>query len=678
MKQQIEIKPEIVDLKRKISQCVSAYSADYERQFQDKLFMNGDQWDHVIAKKRNGKKRPTPVLNITRKHVEGYVTQLRMNPFGINVDGMAEKKTLDVLRAKIRKIERKGRFKEVVENAFEDACSHGRGFVVVETDYMDKAKTKACIRYRMINDFRSVMLGPHRMVDGSDAKYAIWIDSVERKGNESSTCNYAYVDLDIPEGNVGSCTLYQLEEKDGETQCHIYKYVGDELEDDMWLPIDCLPVVPFYGVRYTDQTGHSDWTGEVSRVRDVATAINYYYASEIELASKAPKAPLMVAQQQIEGLEDQLKSLATEDPSAIVYKAIALANGQMVPVPQRLDNTAQTQWLIQSVEASMRNFASITGVLNDPTAGMGGTSGKDSLIRGSVQEKGSSPYLDNGAQSIEQLGRVTVKLMPTTYDYPEIIEVENDNGEVERVQVNISQLAVDWGDVDVEVSAGPAYESRRKENLDRLITLAQASGNFALVADLIASDLDTPNAKKIAKRFASMLPPEARDNKEMDQETMQLIQTAQSALQAEQQKAQMLEQALMATTQQLESERFTSKSNAEAMLLKADLDNQTKITIARINSQTDLLKQQMANDAKAGSDQAGIEKTLLTIEADAEKQRQKAIADFLAKQAEAPPAVVVTNDQFAGIPDSQVYRDTGAEQALMDLNALTDGQNQTI
>lgn len=660
--------------KRLIDDAKERYQSDYDRQFADVLFRDGSQWDSRLLALRSKKKRPVPVLNITRRHVERIVSSLRMNPFGINVDGDFEEGIDQILRAKIRKIEKKARMKEAIEFAVESAVTCGRGFVVVDTKFMDAKKTKLSICVSPVTDFRSVMIDPmSKEVDGSDMEWAIKLDSDVKSDHHGEQKDYAFKGMSLGKNEVGTATLWELiEGEDGNNSCKITKLEGDLITFEETLDIPYVPVIPFYGMRYQTDS-HCDWTGEVSRVSDVQRAINYYYGSEIELASKAPKAPILASKEQVSGLEEQYKNLATDDPAVLLYNSVSTSNGSPLPPPTRMDNVAQNGFLMQSVEASMRNFSAVTGVLNDAMeTNANDQSGKAVLLRQSAQERGSVAYLDNGAQSVEQIGRIVTRLIPKVCDYMETVEVETEQG-IEKIQVNFSQLPIDWDSVEVNVSAGPSYEARRKENLNMMIDLAQKSGNFNMMADLIANDIDSPNAKKLAKRFAKLLPPELKDDA-IDPMAMQAIQSAENALQAESQKSQMLEQALQTATQQIQSLEWQMNNNDRVLLTKTQMDNETKLSIARMQAEAGLTKQMMANEAKTEDNETKLAINLQDIEAQAKAKQADLVASYVKMQSEEPPIVVAQNDQFAGISDNVVNRDTGSMDALSQLGGITDGQ----
>jgi hypothetical protein len=126
------------------------------------------------------------------------------------------------------------------------------------------------------------------------------------------------------------------------------------------------------------------------------------------------------------------------------------------------------------------------------------------------------------------------------------------------------------GRYDIRVTAGPSYTTMREEARESMLDFARYLPNSAaLIADMIAENMDWPKAEAVAERLKKTLPPGiAEDDTDQEEITPQMVQQA-------------IQEAVMATQEQLdnkiammeaETKRMAAESKAETDEFKALTD----------------------------------------------------------------------------------------------------------
>jgi len=178
--------------------------------------------------------------------------------------------------------------------------------------------------------------------------------------------------------------------------------------------------------------------------------------------------------------------------------------------------------LIQVVEQAARDVETTTG-LHAPAMGHGAAlmSEKSMMSQAEKGDRGVFMFGDNLQKSIAYTGKVLVDLIPKIYDTERLVRVLGEDGTSEVIKINeaafdeFNQTVIDeqtgnqvivndlsQGRYDVETVTGAAYTTKRKESLEQLIELANASPEFAEISgDLIAKNIDALEGQEIADRM---------------------------------------------------------------------------------------------------------------------------------------------------------------------------------
>lgn len=648
-------------VQEKMSTLNGYWSQTYDYMEDQLEFRDGDQWDDKIESERTTDGRPSLVLNMTKTYVNRIVNPMRQNPVGVRIN-TDDTDFTELLSGIVREVEHKSRAVEAYETAYENAVTCGLGWIKVGTDYENDESLEQKISIEIVRNPMSVWLDPFSdRIDGSDAKYGVCVTYMDSKaakeeyGDEAVGQGMAGIDIyekwTVPDDSTADVTYYELETKkikrywleDGTTvdeepefyvqmreieekQCKVVRFVGNKLiGEPMYLPIPFLPLIPVYGDRLNLQR-YSDIRlgGLIHWIQDSQKMVNFYASNELELAALAPKSPWVLAEGQVEGYEDIWATANTKSHSFLPYKPENL-HGQMAPPPQRADNTAQTGGLIQSRAQAQQDMGREIGIFDSMFGAVeaANEAGKTNILRQNQGELSTAHYLQNYSQSIAQVGRVIMWLLPYVGDVTRTIGVRGEDGKKTFQPMVLSEVITKrvLQEMNLEVTSGPALEGKRREAVNAILQMGSVMPDkMALMADLLVENLDAPGSKEMAARLKKTLPPELQDEQEGPsvQEMQQQLEQSNQVIQQQADRAQQLEGVI----QQLQAEVI---SNTQ--------DNKTKLATAVIKEEGAMARERMK---QAGEDQRQME----SIEADAESDMLKASGEVFKANAEVDKAAL--------------------------------------
>lgn len=193
-------------------------------------------------------------------------------------------------------------------------------------------------------------------------------------------------------------------------------------------------------------------------------------------------------------------------------------------------------------------------------------------------------------------------MIPIIYDTERAVQVMDEQGNISYVQANMQDVIKQMGGtVSVYASAGPSYESKRKEGLNTMLQLSAMlpEDKKTALLDVITEQVELPNKVKVVNRVKKLMDPMllGEDNQQMDPQAQAALQAADQTIQEQQ---ATIDQANLII------------QNLQTYILQKDKEMQTKALIeaAKIENayRIEQLKQQGA-DAR----------TLAQIEADFKK-----------------------------------------------------------
>jgi hypothetical protein len=373
-----------------------------------------------------------------------------------------------------------------------------------------------------------------------------------------------------------------------------------------------IPIVPCLGEE-ADIAGKVDLRGIVRDAMDAQRVHDYQVSDLIEKQMLSSKAPYIVAEGQLEGY-DLLWSTANRVRHAYLTYIPKSLGGGMVPPPQRNNFEPAIQATVVGIQQSEHWIMSSTGH-HEPSLGQQGPqeSGRAIMARQRQSEIGSSNYAINWAHAIRFTGELVVDLIPHHYDAPRIERILGSDDQERTVMFHAGQAPGDpeslkqqgiagiydvgTGRYDVAVSMGASKDTQRQEQAEMMTAAIQASPQLMQThADLYFETIDSPVAKKMAERSKKLLPPHLQDQKggqpnpeQLQAQVQQLTAQLEQMSQAGQQLQQILQTKQVETQGKTHAEIEKTKAEIESRERMAQLEAQTRLRIAELQANSDLI-----------------------------------------------------------------------------------------
>lgn len=567
---------------------------------EDLKFVIGDQWEDYVRSRRDAGRKPTLTINRLPAFVAQVLGSRRLNETEIRIvpDNGGDIDIAEVREGLIRSIQKLSRAKRAYDNALAGSVMCGIGNFQVCLDDATNDIWARDIKIKPILDHFAVVWD-RNITDptGRDAErvfvietmtkydfYAEWpwaqpadvsmdlanrydlrsngwlgVDDVRvvnywrmRKARRTYALmmNGATVDItDIdPDDEMGAGMLASIATtNDGEPiirdvnvrYAQLYICSGTDILDGPYnYPVDRVPVfrVPGWEVK-TGERWHR-W-GIVRHAKDPQRLHNYWRSAVAEKLMQTPRSVWMASDTAVQGREQQWRNSHLTDDPLLIWNAESGNKPERVP-PAQVEDALLAQAMITSQD--------IKDVTNIHEANLGMPSNEVSKVaiqqRQAVSDTGSVIYHDNLTAAIEECGRVCNDLIPVVYDSIRTIKVLGEDGKENAQVINDMNdpLSVDitLGKYSVTATTGPAYDTKRKEQAEFMLSIVNSVPQLGQVAgDLILEAQDVAGAKKLAKRLRNNMPGVVFEPDEMTPE-MQMREMAQAqGAQAQQQLAMM-------------------------------------------------------------------------------------------------------------------------------------------
>lgn len=648
--------------------CEDAYGVEYERGREDSEFTLGiNQWPPDIASSRQKAGRPCLTENRMLPFVHQVVNDIRqtrpavvVNP----VDNKGDRDIADILQGIIRNIEYTSDANTAYDMAAWNAITAGYGWLRVHTCYADEESFNKEIKILRVPMFNSVFLDPNsREADGSDAEYAFVycdmpIEKFKREYPNAAEVSFSgYGDSWATDKTVRIAEYFYrvYEEKticqmpDGsivsEEECKAMgvepinrrrvqmpkvkwaKITGAEvLEETDWEGI-YIPIVPVYGLEVWQDNRRRSYS-LVHQAKDPQRRLNYWLSASTEIIALQPKAPFILMEGQQRGNEDLWETANTDNLAYLTYAPVELPNGQVyLDKPQRQNPPAGSPAMTQEMLFAADGIKSTLGIFNASLGERGNeTSGKAILARQAEGDNATFHFSDNLANSIRQLGRIIVDLIPKIYTNAQMLRIIGEDGTPQNVPVNqvaiksgkkilpyqsgvrgdLMQIDLGAGKYDVVCRMGASYATKRQEAANTLLELAKSDPRVLEVGgDIIADSLDIPYADVLAKRIKRMIPANILGDEGEGDETQQMQMAAQQQIQALQQQIMQMEAALQEKANNEQQKAMIEQQKLALEAEKLALEKEKLALDYQIEMQK-LNQQQMATSGAMTSEEVAV------------------------------------------------------------------------
>lgn len=396
------------------------------------------------------------------------------------------------------------------------------------------------------------------------------------------------------------------------------KFIATKILEERDWPGKWIPIIPVLGDEVWINNRRMLY-GMVRHSKDPQRMVDYWSSAITEAIALAPKAPYVAAAGQIEPFMSEWQESNVKNTPVLRYKPISVDNVPMPP-PQRnaIEPAIQAMSLARAQAAD--DLKAVMGIY-DASLGQRSneTSGKAIMARQREGDTATFNFPDNLTRSIAHGTRILLDLIPRIYDVPRIVRILGENDDQKQVPLvnepNLpakiegnSPAAVQFankfgavekifnlgtGKYDLTVSAGPSYATRRQEAVESMMALAAAlPASIAPAMDIIVSNMDWPEAQKVAERIRKTLPPELQDSPEGAEIPPQVKAQMDQALA----QVQMLTEELQAASRKIEREE--AQASAKIEMKRMDLEfEQWKVSL---QSRIDLAKTQAQMESREG------------------------------------------------------------------------------
>lgn len=638
-----ETKDFIEEALEKFKLAADAESKMREAGIGDLKFSLGDQWDSNTEKARLADNRPVLIINQITKFIRHVTNQQKQNRPGITVNpttGGATSESAEILQGIIRNIENSSEAKTAYDHGFEMMARATYGYWRVVADYVDEGDNldQELRIKRILNPF-TVYFDPHcDEIDYSDADFAFVVEDMKKSDfklqyPKADTANSSEEGLSsegdtragwiteqtvrvaeyfyVEEENV---TLYKLGNGDVQTEepsegllvklgladsdvtehtkikrnVKWAKITAIEVLDKKDIAVKYIPIIPIVGDEY-DVDGERRRIGMVTDAKDPQRMVNYQSSAAVEASALAPRAPFIVAWQQIEGFEKYWENLNTETRAYLVYNHVDTQTGTPLPPPTRNVAEPPIQAMMALLQQSRNDLMDVFGIYQPGLGDYGREeSGKAILARQSQSDIANANYVEKFALAIRLTGKIILDWIPHIYDTPRVLKIlkpdmtsddaviykgSNQKEKAEEMKQTLSigrALDVSAGKYDVTVSMGQSFQTRMKEASEAMLELMKVYPQAApLIGDLFVKNLDIPEGKTISARLKATIPPEI------------LGEEAEGDPKAE---AQILKQQVNTLTQQLEQAgQMIQQANETINSKKLELDSKERIAAMQVN-----------------------------------------------------------------------------------------------
>lgn len=608
-----------------------------------------NQWPDAIRKQREAEGRPCLTINKLPSFIRQVVNDSRQNSPQIKVkpvDDTADIDTADILSGLIRNIEYTSNAGTAYDTAIDSSVTCGMGFFRICEDYADDEGFAQDLFIRRITNPLSVVYDiDSESIDGSDWRYAYMIEHVRK---EEFKRRYGKADPVSFAGDTGDgmvrkdssdfvriAEMYEVIETpsklllltDGQTikeadykaevpgygmsqqdllsaagiEVHRERKImqrkvmrrilgADVIEEDEVVG-KFIPIIPVFGEEVFYQ-GKRYLRSLVRDAKDAQANFNFWRTSSTELVALAPRAPFIGP---TGAFDTDAKKWATANVRSHPY--IEYDGGIQ---PQRQAFAGPPAGALQEAMNASDDIKSILGIYDASLGARSNeTSGKAIMARQREGDTSTFHFIDNLSKSIAHAGRVLVDKIPKIYDTARVVRTLGLDGTTQAVKINqptvhdkdgqkierIFDLKV--GKYDVAVETGPSFTTQRQESADQMTSFIQAYPQAApIIGDLLAKNLDWPDAEEIAKRLKGMLPPQLQDGNGIPPQVQAQMKQMHEAMQAGMQKFQAMQQELQAAktdnaneARKLEIDAYAAET--ERIKVQAEIGNMVATQIAQ-------------------------------------------------------------------------------------------------
>lgn len=576
----------------------SMIDRDREDLKESRAFSSGFGFNKRDRELRGTKGRAETTTNVTRPWYNSVISSYNANPFVIGVrryDGGDAFGVSSIMDYQVIKSD----LADVAAQVLEDMLNDGYGYFLVDTSY-DNPSAQTQYAKPVHLDNGRVFLDDCDSPTGADCPMAVYIDLILKETatekydipkRELSRNSDPFAELDYVGKNSNDytsiATIYEMTEQGCEVSTMVH---GQQVGKTVLFPgLSRLPIIRAAAEKIFLES-EEQWTyrGAYWFVYSLVKKINYEMSSQTESVATKPLTKFIAPKGSFTGLSDQLSGINKEPRLYVEYNTVD-ASGQALPAPTPYSENALQTGLMDDVEKTNALVASILG--NPAAETPANETAEAVLLKKGNQEATVSRFLKALKESLEEVGRVMLDMMPALYTADRVADGK------------MLQAVMDTDSCYIEIDKGPMVQSQQHRSIAILMALSS----------IIQTNPQNPAIPLIIK------------NSELSQEDkdalMQSLQPQQAQIPPEVQQQMAAKDQQIAQMQQALAESQKNIAQLQQALFELQNDSRAKILIAQMEAQNKLQLKQM----ELANSNAELQAQII---ADAQAQTQKLQAEL--------------------------------------------------
>ena len=269
-----------------------------------------------------------------------------------------------------------------------------------------------------------------------------------------------------------------------------YRFIENKVIDYIETDFDELPIVYVDGNSQRLKNGRNGSSYQMTRpyvyhAKDIQRLKNFSIQTLANEMENIAQSKLKVAKESLPDEREYLEAYTDiQKASVIVYNAYSELNpDKPLPPPQEVHRTPIPNEVMTSIQmtdsmlqTTLGSFDASLGINQKQLSGV-------SIVEGATQANSAAmPYVVNYMNSMTQVLKVCLSLIPKYYVTPRTLPVVLPNGEREYVEVNSkggTQLKYNSYELGVKVEAGVNFSIQKNRALNQIISMSSASPLFA-------------------------------------------------------------------------------------------------------------------------------------------------------------------------------------------------------
>ena len=492
---------------------------------------------------KNANSRAETTTNVTRPWYNSVISSYNANPFVIGVrryDGGDTFGVSSIIDYQVIKSD----LADVASKVLEDVLNDGYGYFLVDTAYDNPSAQTQYARPVHLDNGR-VFFDDCDSPTGSDCQMAVYIDLILKETatekydiskRELSRNSDPFAEIDYIGKNSNDytsiATIYEVTSQGCEVSTMVH---GQQVGKTVLFPgLTRLPIVRCAAEKIFLES-EEQWTyrGAYWFVYSLVKKINYEMSSQTESVATKPLTKFLAPKGSFTGLSDQLSNVNQEPRLYIEYNSVDAA-GQPIAAPTPYGENAIQTGLMDDVE---KTNALVAAILGNPTAESPANETAEAvLLKKGNQEATVSRFLKALKESLEEVGRVMLDMLPSLYPADRIADGK------------MLQAVMDVDSYYIEIDKGPMVQSQQQRSIAILMALSsiiQANPTNPVIPLIIKnSELSQPDKDALMQSMQpqqSQVPPEIQQ--QMAAKDQQIAQMQQAMAESQKSVAQ-LQQAL--------------------------------------------------------------------------------------------------------------------------------------